>query len=187
MFDNIGSKIKGLAKVLCWVGIIASIICGIMMFVAAAEASWQYESTYITLGIVIIIVGSLGSWVGSFVLYGFGELINHANSIDHKLAAQNALLNRLQFSSPNEIKPRQPESPKKQSETKVHSTDSPQAAVIAPTAKKPETANQDTPAKAENISPAAYDHDELQILKTFLEEGKISEEEYQKCISGMKK
>lgn len=118
MFDNIGSKIKGLAKVLCWVGIIASIICGIMMFVAAAEASWQYESTYITLGIVIIVVGPLGSWVGSFVLYGFGELINHANSIDHKLAAQNALLNRLQFSSPNEIKPRQPESPKKQSENK---------------------------------------------------------------------
>jgi len=29
MFDNIGSKIKGLARVITWIGIVASVIAGI--------------------------------------------------------------------------------------------------------------------------------------------------------------
>ena len=29
MFENIGGKIKGLAKVVCWIGIILSVITGI--------------------------------------------------------------------------------------------------------------------------------------------------------------
>ena len=187
MFDNIGGKIKGLANTLCWIGIIASIIGGIGMFVAAANTSWQYQSTYITMGVVIITVGSLVSWVGSFMLYGFGELIDRANSIDHKLAALNTLLNNQQFSSPDATTLQQPERPKQQSEPKDHSTNLPQSVVIAPSATKPEPAIKDTPAKAKHISPDAYDDVEIQILKSLLEEGKISEEEYQKCMSGMNK
>ena len=33
MFDNIGGKIKAVAKVICWIGIITSIIIGFIMLV----------------------------------------------------------------------------------------------------------------------------------------------------------
>ena len=32
MFSNIGSKIKAVARVFCWVGIVLSLIVGIVMF-----------------------------------------------------------------------------------------------------------------------------------------------------------
>ena len=70
MFDDIGGKIKTVAKVVCWVGIIMSVITGIVLI-----------STANTVGILTIIVGSLGSWIGSFTLYGFGELIEKTTEI----------------------------------------------------------------------------------------------------------
>ena len=70
MFTNIGGKIKTLAKVLCWIGIIASVICAIVL--------WTQNSRYnptIALGFGVLIGGVLSSWIGSFFMYGFGELI----------------------------------------------------------------------------------------------------------------
>ena len=70
MFDNIGEKIKTLAKVLCWIGIIASVV--------GAIALWAQNSRYyntIALGFGVLIGGAVGSWIGSFFMYGFGELI----------------------------------------------------------------------------------------------------------------
>lgn len=93
MFDCVGWKIQRAARLLCWIGIAASVIGSIAMFVAACDAGWSMQSTYyIILGIVILVAGALGSWVGSMVLYGFGELIERAVSIDRKLSGQaNAL------------------------------------------------------------------------------------------------
>ena len=34
MFDNIGDKIKTLAKVLCWIGIVISVIAAIGFFIS---------------------------------------------------------------------------------------------------------------------------------------------------------
>lgn len=70
MFDYIGDKIKGLAKVICWVGIIASVVIGIVII-----------SGEVISGIITIVAGSILSWVGSFVLYGFGELVNSATKL----------------------------------------------------------------------------------------------------------
>ena len=72
MFENIGGKIKGLAKVVCWIGIILSVITGILAIAAQGSAGFIP-------GIAIIIVGALGSWVGSFVLYGFGEMVENSD------------------------------------------------------------------------------------------------------------
>lgn len=71
MFDNIGSKIKTLAKVLTWLGIIGSCISGILLM---AE-----DEDLIAAGLLIIIFGSLISWGGSFLLYGFGQLIENSD------------------------------------------------------------------------------------------------------------
>lgn len=67
MFDNVGSKIKGLASFFCWGGIIASIIGGIILI--------GLDEDLIFAGIAVIVIGSLLSWISSFVLYGFGELV----------------------------------------------------------------------------------------------------------------
>ena len=88
MFNNIGGKIKGLAKVLCWVGIIVSVLVGILLIASPSGGSGYSgftDSATIVLGILTIIVGSISSWVGSFVLYGFGELVENSSAIKNEL------------------------------------------------------------------------------------------------------
>jgi len=70
MFTNIGKKIKGLAKVITWIFIALSIIVGITMF---RFSVWT--------GILVILIGSALAWVGSFILYGLGELIDSNSEI----------------------------------------------------------------------------------------------------------
>ena len=72
MFDNIGSKIKTLAKVVCWIGIIGSIIAGIAMIATLGEVG-------VLSGLLTIVLGALLSWVGLFVLYGFGEMVENSD------------------------------------------------------------------------------------------------------------
>ncbi len=91
MFSNIGGKIKGLAKVIFIAGVILSIILGIVFIADNAKNSERYYN-YITgyyytrtsinggmvaLGIGLIFVGFLLSWVGTVVLYGFGQLVGN--------------------------------------------------------------------------------------------------------------
>lgn len=67
MFTNIGGKIKTLTKVVCWIGIVVSVIGGVVfMFNGEALA-----------GLAMIVGGVLAFWVGSFVLYAFGELVEN--------------------------------------------------------------------------------------------------------------
>ena len=70
MFDNIGGKIKNLAQVLCWIGIIVSVICAIALWTQNS-----YRNQTVALGFGVLIGGALSSWIGSFFVYGFGELI----------------------------------------------------------------------------------------------------------------
>ena len=83
MFDNIGNKIKVLAKVLTWVGIIASIIAGVLSIVAGGQ--WDQNNPMILPGVLTIVGGSLAAWIGSFLLYGFGELIDQTMDINRRL------------------------------------------------------------------------------------------------------
>lgn len=78
MFDNIGGKIKMLAKVVCWIGIIVSAVIAIIMFANAVKYS---NDIYTLLGLAYIILGTLLSWIGSFFTYGFGELIEKTTEI----------------------------------------------------------------------------------------------------------
>lgn len=72
MFDNVGSKIKALASFFCWGGIIASVIGGIII---GGIIVITLDEDLVWAGLAVIIIGSLLSWVSSFVLYGFGELV----------------------------------------------------------------------------------------------------------------
>lgn len=77
MFENIGGKIKKLAIVLTVIGIIASFVVGILMAVAASNLHQSQLG-----GILVIILGSILSWISSFVLYGFGQLIESTCNIE---------------------------------------------------------------------------------------------------------
>ena len=77
MFDNIGQKIKKLATVVCWLGIIASIVTG-LIFMAAGG---------FFIGFVIAVFGSVASWIGSFFTYGYGQLIENSDILVQKKRA----------------------------------------------------------------------------------------------------
>ena len=51
MFDNIGGKIKTLASIIAWLGIIVSVIIGIILMISAEEFGFA--------GLIIVIVGSI--------------------------------------------------------------------------------------------------------------------------------
>ena len=72
MFNNIGQKIKTLAKVLCGLGIFIPCLAGIVNML-------RPEIGNPLTGLVLIVVGSLGSWVGSFMTYGIGQLIENTD------------------------------------------------------------------------------------------------------------
>ena len=74
MFTNIGGKIKALAEALCYIGIVAASITGMIMFSKASAG----------IGVLIIVGGSLVSWVGGFFAYGFGELIENSAILAEK-------------------------------------------------------------------------------------------------------
>ena len=80
MFDNIGGKIKGLASFICWMGIIACVIAGIAMISSATQGRYTDEAMVWT-GIGVGVLGSLLSWVSSFVLYGFGTLVENSEQL----------------------------------------------------------------------------------------------------------
>lgn len=94
MFKNIGGKIKGLAKVICYVGIAISVIAGIFMI--GFGSSPYNGDTMIVMGCVVMIVGSLVSWIDSFFAYGFGELIENTTVIAELAAKADAEKNKAE-------------------------------------------------------------------------------------------
>lgn len=80
MFDNISDKMKSAATALAILGITGSIIIGIII-ISEANNSYYPSATETLSGWLVIIVGSLSSWVSSFTLYGFGQLIENTDAI----------------------------------------------------------------------------------------------------------
>lgn len=75
MFSDMGKKIRLLAMVLCWTGIAISIIGALVVFCYLYAYTQVDMVTCIVLGAAILVCGPILSWVGSFVLCGYGELI----------------------------------------------------------------------------------------------------------------
>ena len=94
MYKNIGGKIKKLAFILCIIGIVVSVILGLLIgvgigsVVGSITSSSYYGSSGsgggasgILLFILIAGGGSLLSWISSFTLYGFGQMIENTDII----------------------------------------------------------------------------------------------------------
>ena len=83
MFNNIGQKICALTEILFWFDVAVSVVAGSLVVIAFEE---------VLIGIAIILVGALLSWVSSFLLYGFGELIRTNKEIAENTDAIGSIL-----------------------------------------------------------------------------------------------
>ncbi len=82
MYSNIGKKIQRLAIACAIIGMIASISIGASL-IKMSDGGYYFgtNETLLLIGIVVIILGSILSWVLSFVLYGFGRLVENSDII----------------------------------------------------------------------------------------------------------
>lgn len=95
MFDNIGGKIKTLAKAQFGIGVVAFCIAGISVMSVGN----------VLLGILTIGLGLLGSWIGSFFTYGLGELIETAKELNQNMVQLRNDISEVQrFSKEKESK-----------------------------------------------------------------------------------
>ena len=88
MFRNPGGKLKSYAKVLFWIGVVISIIIGVIeigsSFVAAA---YSYQGSFGTIllgilgGILTVAIGTLISWLAVLTLYAFGTLVENSDEL----------------------------------------------------------------------------------------------------------
>ena len=75
MFDDIGGNIKVLAKIQFCIGAVMFCIAGI---------STIYIGN-IMAGVLMIVLGILGSWIATFFVFGFGELIESTASLNRNV------------------------------------------------------------------------------------------------------
>lgn len=74
MYDNIGGKIKGLAATVATIASIGAVIMGIITMVPGGRM--------IVIGLLIMIIGMLIAWISSWLLYGFGQIIDTLDRIE---------------------------------------------------------------------------------------------------------
>lgn len=95
MFNNIGRKIQKLAKAFWWIGIVFWAIKGIDL-IGSLSMTHELTGSYVTassaagvlVSIVSIVVGVLVSWIGSLVLYAFGQLVEDTHAIRENTEAE---------------------------------------------------------------------------------------------------
>lgn len=78
MYENIGDKIKGLAKACGWILLLGGVVA---FFIAGAGYGFDEFLPW------LLLLGGLLGFVSSWPLYGFGELIERTQSIN-KIPAQ---------------------------------------------------------------------------------------------------
>ena len=79
MYNNIGKKIKALA-------VISFAIIAFGTFVAGCVCvGLGYNKILIRNGLLIMSIGPLVSWISSWMLYAFGELVDKVCAIEKKL------------------------------------------------------------------------------------------------------
>lgn len=70
MFDNVGRKLQVIGKVVCWIGIIASVIYGFILMQASTIA-----------GLLAMALGSFTSWLSSLTTVAIGETLERVEAV----------------------------------------------------------------------------------------------------------
>lgn len=94
MFKRVGAKIKTLVKVY----FILDLILAVLVFGAGTE--FAHEKGMENFGLVLYAVAgliALSGWIGSFVLYGYGEMIDSLQSIEAIVTKRSDTENKSSF------------------------------------------------------------------------------------------
>ncbi len=90
MFTNVGRKIKLLAKVVFWLGVVATVL---MMLEYAVFLPQRYfgtnDATDILRAIVILVIGFFGAWASALLIYGFGEIVENSTLMANNVKPTN--------------------------------------------------------------------------------------------------
>lgn len=78
MFEDIGGKIKVVARVSCYIGIVSSFFGCLANIVTAIE---NYNTPAAIFWLVGLVLFPVLSWIGSFFLYGFGQLVENSDTL----------------------------------------------------------------------------------------------------------
>ena len=79
MYRNIGKKIKGLAVFIFVLGLVSAAGAGVGIVFFQTDKYVLISNSLgmrILAGVVTFLLGSLGAWISTWCLYGFGELID---------------------------------------------------------------------------------------------------------------
>lgn len=91
MFDDIGQKIKDVAKIGCFIGMGLMVIYGVV---------FMFTTSFFG-GLLIAVLGALAVYASSFTMYGFGELVESAMVLrDAQLKKQQQEQEHEQASTP---------------------------------------------------------------------------------------
>ncbi len=92
MYNQIGKKIKGLAVFFCIIGVFFQVILGLLVIFMGGSAlkTVGFESAFasvgcIIAGIFVIVIGSIVTWISTWLLYGYGELIDKVSNIEEEM------------------------------------------------------------------------------------------------------
>ena len=77
MYKNIGLKIKSLAMGIAIFMAILDFLYGIILI-----AESQGDIVWVLVGVLVMLIGPVITWISSWMLYGFGELIDKAAAIE---------------------------------------------------------------------------------------------------------
>ncbi|MDR1801421.1 MAG: hypothetical protein LBQ95_06255 [Lachnospiraceae bacterium] len=91
-YNNIGRKISGFAKIIAIIGIVCSIIGGLYLIITGFSMMRYSVGAGFGMvfgGLLSAALGSLASWIGSWILYGFGEIITTLYSVNERLGGVN--------------------------------------------------------------------------------------------------
>ena len=94
MFENVGSKVKALAVIVFFLGIIGSIICAIIIWASRIEGAFLR-------GLLTLALGCFGSWLGTVVTYAIGQAAESAETSEGRIKTLQDKIDQLQQSLKN--------------------------------------------------------------------------------------
>ena len=81
MFDNIGGRIRTLARFICLIGFVASGVAMIGIWITGGGMTGQGGFTIFAMGLMAGLLGVVASWVLGCLSYGFGQLIEDTQAL----------------------------------------------------------------------------------------------------------
>ena len=89
MFENVGSKVKALAVIVLFLGIISSIIGAIIIWASRIEGAFLR-------GLLTLALGCFGSWLGTVVTYAIGQAAESAETNEGRIKTLQDKIDQLQ-------------------------------------------------------------------------------------------